>query len=293
MTWQGAFHHIMNKGLNDEKIFSNKELKLKYLEMLEEKSKKNKIKIFAYCIMDNHYHLVLENSSSRLSAFMRNMNSQYGFYYRKVRGGKGYVFQDRFKSILIQNESYLLNAIIYVIQNPVKARIVKRFNHYNWSSGALYFSETGDSFIDTDFVEELFINRKNFLTLMENSDLPELEVRRSRFGPVLGDEAFAVESEKKYDRRTEASLELKGRQDDQYLQPIEKIIYEFQNKYGIEIRDIDTGTFHGKRLRGEFLVQLKDRGGLTYREVKDFDLFGDLSFGSLGSLYFHTKKKKN
>ena len=63
-------------------------------------------------------------------------------------------------------------------------------------------------------------------------------------------------------------------------------------KYGIKLEDINTITHEGKRMRGEFLVLLKDLGGLTYREVIEFDLFSDLSFGSLGSLYFHTKRRK-
>ena len=82
------------------------------------------------------------------------------------------------------------------------------------------------------------------------------------------------------------------RTDDRYFEPVEKIIFEFQQKYGIKLEDIDTITHEGKRMRGEFLVLLKDLGGLTYREVIEFDLFSDLSFGSLGSLYFHTKRRK-
>jgi REP element-mobilizing transposase RayT len=256
MTWQGAFHHIMNKGINEEKIFADKELKSKYLELIEEKSKTNKIRIFAYCIMDNHYHLVLENSSSKLSEFMKNLNSQYGFYYRKVKGGKGYVFQDRFKSILIQNESYLLNAILYVVQNPVKAKCTERFNDYPWSSGSLYFSGERNSFIDVNFVESIFSNKEKFFMFLGDTHMHELDIKKSKFGQILGDEAFIMEAEKKYDRREEDCLKQNKRVEDQYFQPVEKIIFEFQHKNKIKIEDIDRRTYEGKRLRGEFLVLL-------------------------------------
>ncbi len=81
-----------------------------------------KIRLFAYCIMDNHYHLVLENASDRLSDFQMLLNVQYGMYYRKMEGGKGYVFQSRFKSTLIENDSYLIQSIRYLLRNPVRLR---------------------------------------------------------------------------------------------------------------------------------------------------------------------------
>jgi len=117
-------------------------------------------------------------------------------------------------------------------------------------------------------------------------------VKRSKYGQIFGDEEFIKEAEKKYDRRKERSVRENKRTDDRYFEPVEKIIFEFQQKYGIKLEDIDTITHEGKRMRGEFLVLLKNLGGLTYGEVIEFDLFSDLSFGFLGSLYFHTKRRK-
>ena len=292
LTWEGAFHHIMNRGVNEEKIFSTADLKSKYIELLAEKSVIYRMRILAYCIMDNHYHLLLQNSSERLSEFMRNLNSQYGFYYRRVIGGKGYVFQDRFKSTLIQNESYLLQAIAYVIQNPVRANLVDRFDNYSWSSGSLYYSGDNKSFVDRGFVEDLFGIKENFFMALQSAHKQKYVVKRSKYGQIFGDEEFIKEAEKKYDRRKERSVRENKRTDDRYFEPVEKIIFEFQQKYGIKLEDINTITHEGKRMRGEFLVLLKDLGGLTYREIIEFDLFSDLSFGSLGSLYFHTKRRK-
>ena len=141
ITYEGAFHHVMNRGINDEDIFSPGKCKTHFLDYLETYSRKLKIRIFAYCIMDNHYHLVLENSSGRLSDFGRDLNGNYGMFYRKLKGGKGYVFQNRFKSTLIQDDSYLKMTIAYVLSNPVKAGIVEEFSQYIWSSGSMYFSK--------------------------------------------------------------------------------------------------------------------------------------------------------
>jgi REP element-mobilizing transposase RayT len=238
LTWEGAFHHIMNRGVNEEKIFSSADLKSKYIELLAEKSVIYRMRILAYCIMDNHYHLLLQNSSGKLSEFMRNLNSQYGFYYRRVIGGKGYVFQDRFKSTLIQNESYLVQAIVYVIQNPVRANLVDRFDNYSWSSGSLYFSGDNKSFIDRGFVEDLFGSKENFFMALQSAHKQKYVVKRSKYGQIFGDEEFIKEAEKKYDRRKERSVRENKRTDDRYFEPVEKIIFEFQQKYGIKLEDI-------------------------------------------------------
>lgn len=82
----------MNRGYDGKHIFEGNKNKSQFLEYLEEASKQMKIRLFAYCIMDNHYHLVLENSSGKMSDFAKLLNGQYGMYYRKMYGGKGYVF---------------------------------------------------------------------------------------------------------------------------------------------------------------------------------------------------------
>src|SRR4030042_1669372 len=121
LTYEGALHHAMNRGHGGEKIFSGSGLKKVFIDILTETSRKLKIKIIAYCLLDNHYHLVLENSSGRLSEFFKLLNGRFGIHYRKKNGGKGYVFQNRFKSEIIQDESYLITAIAYVLMNPIRA----------------------------------------------------------------------------------------------------------------------------------------------------------------------------
>jgi REP element-mobilizing transposase RayT len=72
ITWEGAFHHVINRGINGEEIFSGHRTKSQFLDFLEEYSKKMRIRIISYCIMNNHYHLILENSSGRMSNLLRN-----------------------------------------------------------------------------------------------------------------------------------------------------------------------------------------------------------------------------
>jgi len=113
ITYEGAYHHAMNRGINGEDIFTGNKNKAQFLDYLEEYSKKLKMRILFYCIMDNHYHIVLENSNGKMSDFFRYLNGQYGMYYRSINGDTGYVFQNRFKSTLIQDDSYLRVSIGY------------------------------------------------------------------------------------------------------------------------------------------------------------------------------------
>ena len=290
LTWEGAYHHIMNRGIEKKKIFYDENLKKNYLELLSEYSRLKKIRIFAYCIMDNHFHIVLENSSMRLSEFMRNANSKYAISYRKQTGGKGYVFEDRFKSTIIENESYLITLIRYILQNPVRARIVDDPYKYAWSSINLYFQNKKSHFVDTKFVEDLFGTKKIFMNLVNDKILDNLPEKKAKFGRIMGSNDFIKISENKFDRRSTSKIILNKRITDKYFEPVEKIIYEFEKKIGKKIEMIDTSTHIGKKERGLLLVNLKDYSGLKYKEIYEFDIFRDLKFNSMGHLYSSSKK---
>ena len=96
ITYEGAFHHAMNRGINGDNIFAGSKSKKMFLDIMEGTAKNLKIKILTYCIMANHYHLILENSSGRMSDFFRQLNGNYGMIYRKLYGEHGYVFQGRY-----------------------------------------------------------------------------------------------------------------------------------------------------------------------------------------------------
>jgi len=181
VTWPGAYHHVMSRGLNHEKIFENDNLKSFYLNLLKEKSRKFRIRIFAYCIMDNHSHLVLENSSGRMSDMFRILNGQYASYYRKKMGGQGYVFQDRFKSTIIQNDYYLISALIYTLLNPVKAGIVEDYSEYPWASTKEYFVDNKSSIVDVDFVLALFGSRTELDKQIRSIKAMKLMLKYSKF----------------------------------------------------------------------------------------------------------------
>lgn len=284
ITYEDAFHHVMNRGIEGQAIFAEQSFKDQFIEILSEKRVKLKIRLFAYCIMDNHFHLVLENTGSRMADFMKQLNGQYGTFYRKQVKGKGYVFQNRFKSILIQDTAYLQMAIAYVLRNPVRAKITSRYDQYKWSSGQFYFSKKKNTIIETDFVNDLFEDKSRLDELVKSVKTDELPVIKTKYGLLLGKKNFLGIALKKYNRRAERESVERQRVDDRYFEPLEKIYQEFEKLHKISIDDMDIRTFQGKRLRGELLVLLRDLGGVKYSEIIKLDIFSDLQLNSLGSI---------
>lgn len=294
ITYPGAYHHVMNRGYDGRDIFSGNKNKSRFLDLLEVTAKKMKTHLFAYCIMDNHYHLVLENNNGRMSDFIGQLNGLYGMYYRKVEGGKGYVFQSRFKSTLIENDSYLIKSLLYLLLNPVRAGIVNRAEEYTWSSISDYFSAQPLGIVDAAFVIELFASREQMKIELCSMVNKELGIITTKHGEILGNRKYIETALEKHDRRKRPTVQSVGvkREDERCFEPAQKVIHEFERIKGVPIPAIDTGTFKGKHQRGELLVLLKEKAGLKYREIAEFEIFGDLSFASLRSLYRNMKKKK-
>lgn len=284
-TYPGSFHHAMNRGHHGEAIFAENSDKKKFLELLKLYSYKLRIRIFAYCIMSNHYHLVLENSSGKMSEFFKYLNGQFGMYFRKNYGESGYVFQGRYKSTLIQNDVYLKVAIQYLLQNPVRAGIVKEFDDYEWSSGKDYFSGRTSEYIEAGFVEELFVEKEKFDQFVKAELLKKMPIIKNRQGDLLGTKDFLetaiISSER---RKTYLSEEMK-RIDDNLFEPVKKVIQEFEKKAGQKAGELDEKTHTGKRVRGELLRRLKDLSGLTYSEINKIPPFCGLKTASLPKLY--------
>jgi REP element-mobilizing transposase RayT len=292
VTYKEAYHYVMNWGIEEKSIFFGESLKTYFLKLLKEKSEKLKIRLLAYYIMDNHYCLVLQNSSGRLSDFMRELNSQYAIYYRKKEGKKGYVFQGRYKSILIQEGQYLRNSIIYVLLSPVREGIVDNPYNYRWSSIKEYFNNKKDIIVDREYAEKAFKSKPVFDELLEEWKTKDLPVNRIRFGALIGAKNFREEAMEKFDRRDNQGGKSKRRRKGDYIfDTVDNVIEDFEKKRGVKIDQIKIHTKAGKELRAELLVMLKDKAGLRHKEIIDMPIFRPLKYSSLGQLYKRAKDK--
>ena len=138
----GLFHHIMSQGINKEYIFDNDKLKKMYIDLIKEKSEKNNVKLMAYCIMDNHVHMLINvDKIEEMCKFMQQINTAYAKFYNKQFDRVGYVFRNRYLSKTILDEGQLKRCIVYIHKNPVEAKIVEHERDYIFSSFNEYMKD--------------------------------------------------------------------------------------------------------------------------------------------------------
>ncbi len=125
-----GFHHIVNRGIARSKVYKCDDDKEKFLEVLCKACKVYKVNIHDYCLMDNHYHLLIETTSENLSLFMRQVNSNYAIYFNKKYKRTGHLWQGRYKSWYIINEDYLYTLFRYIEHNPIKAKMTEHIGGY-------------------------------------------------------------------------------------------------------------------------------------------------------------------
>lgn len=140
--------HVISRGNNRQKVFHNDSDKLKYYALIKELKDEARISVYHYCLMDNHIHLLLRLSpESKLSRFMKQVNLTHFHYYRKLYGYFGHFWQDRFKSNIIEADSYLLQCGKYIELNPVRAGIVSHPAQYPFSSYNFYAQGQKDTLL--------------------------------------------------------------------------------------------------------------------------------------------------
>lgn len=150
-------YHIMMRGNEKKDIFIDNEDKNKFLNVLFDKKIVSQYKLYAYCLMNNHVHLILNECDEALDVCLKRINVSYAHYFNKKYSRVGHLFQDRFKSECIDSDEYLLSAIRYVHNNPVKAKISGKPDDYRWSSYNSYLYTTDYSLlVDSDEILSLF-----------------------------------------------------------------------------------------------------------------------------------------
>lgn len=143
-----AVLHIVSRGNNRQPVFYSDTDKLRYYSLAHKFKEENSISILHYCFMDNHVHIIVSlTPRSTLSKFMKQLNLTYFHYYRKRYVYCGHFWQDRFKSNVIETDSYLLQCGKYIELNPVRAGMVSKPEQYAFSSYSFYAKGKPDSII--------------------------------------------------------------------------------------------------------------------------------------------------
>ena len=188
----------MNRGCRAERIFEDDGDYPVFAGMLKEAAELWNIRISAYCLMPNHYHLLVHTPEGNLSRAMRHINGVYTQRFNKIHRCDGQLLRGRFKSILVEGDSYLLQLVRYIHRNPLRAGLAKGIDEYRWSSHVGYLSWTSQ----WDWLHKRFIlfilspNRsewlrayRQFMEMDDDDEIPRV-LQDGRWPAVLGDEEF-------------------------------------------------------------------------------------------------------
>ncbi len=235
MESETGFYHVMVRGINKEKILEKEKEKERILMLIKEKRQDVLCRIVAYCVMDNHMHMIIIAEKSELVKIMKKINISYAMSYNQRHDRVGPVFQGRFRSENITDEAYLYGAIRYIHNNPIKAGLVSKPEEYKWSSLREYLNDT-PIIIDEKIKEEIlngFVSAKDFLDF------------------------HRIEDDTNYLEIKEEAEQLK-----------EKKAKRIINNYFEEKRITDKGQVKGKDME-ELLKKLLNETDLSYRKIAD------------------------
>lgn len=234
---KSGYYHIMLRGNERSNIFRDEEDKLRFIEKLYDKNQENRFSLHAFCLMDNHVHLMLSEGVEDVAKIMKRIIVSYVYYFNKKYKRVGHLFQDRFKSEIVEDDNYVLALARYIHQNPVKAGMIKSAGEYKWSSYTCYLNESNyfTKVVETETVLNLLSGDKR--------------TAKNRFEEYMNEEAQEVfvdlvEDAEMMDEETakdifERMLWLGNNSpDNTKLQISDDLIKEFREKTNLSIRKI-------------------------------------------------------
>lgn len=163
---KSGIYHIMLRGINRQTIFEDDEDLGVFLKTIDMFKAEFDCRIYAYCLMKNHVHLLIKIDNDELHGYMRKVGAKYVYWYNWKYDRVGGLFQDRYKSEPVEDEGYFLTVLRYIHQNPVKAGMCRSVAEYKESSYNEYINSRTNQITDTDFAlsmlsKEQFVNYMN------------------------------------------------------------------------------------------------------------------------------------
>jgi putative transposase len=204
IEYESALYHVLSRG-NERRdiVFDDKDRRM-FLDTLGEMSERFEIDVFAYVLMDNHYHLLFQTRRANLSKSMQWFGVTYTRRFNLRHNRSGHLFQGRFKNMLVENDGYLLQLSYYIHRNPLRAGMVRRLASYKWSSYPAYaYGKNIPEWLNTDVILSQFINFEDkYGAYREKAQSYSKEEQRLwedlRHGLFLGSKKFTEKIKKRY-----------------------------------------------------------------------------------------------
>ena len=198
IEYEDAYYHVTSRGNERKNIFVSDKDREKFLDYLRSATERYSAVIHAYCLMNNHYHLLIQTPAGNLSQIMHHINGAYTTYYNVKRGRSGHLFQGRYRAILVEANAYAQELSCYIHLNPVRAGMVAKPEQYRWSSYLSYVQgKSEQEWLCTEFILGFFnkqgtVARKQYRRLVESKEGKKAEspLRNTFASTILGGVAF-------------------------------------------------------------------------------------------------------
>lgn len=204
IEYEGAYYHVLSRGNQQQSVFLSETDRNAFLEAVGRMSERYDVDVFAYVLMDNHYHLLLRTNRANLSKSMQWLGTTYTTIFNLRNSRKGHLFQGRFKSILVEDEPYLLQLSYYIHRNPFRAGLVKRLIDYPWSSYPVYaYNRRAPDWLKTDLILMRYgpeeTRYKAYRETMQQYADEKKSIREQiKHGVICGSQDFVARIKKKY-----------------------------------------------------------------------------------------------
>lgn len=225
---RNGIYHVMLRGANKQEIFHDDRDNMKFLDILKKYKVESDMSVYAWCLMNNHLHLLVKEAPEGLSVTMKRITVSYAAYYNLKYQTSGHLFQDRFRSESVESRRYFMTVIRYIHQNPVKAGIVDHIDGWPWSSYPAYCGQKiyPDDLLHSKMVlqmvsEDPTIAREKFKEFNEQNNQDECmdegwqrrrltdEQAREEMNRLLGDRTIPQVKSLPKSERNEALLKIK------------------------------------------------------------------------------------
>lgn len=217
IEYPGALYHVITRGNQKQRIFCDDKDRKRYLDLLVALKRAHSFRIYAYVLMRNHVHLLMETGQIPLSRIMQRLTGSYTQYFNRMHGLTGHLFQGRYKAILCDKDSYLLELTRYLHLNPVRGKMVQDPAKYPWSSYNSYLgkgqekdwvqaSEVLAHFGDSDGDAR---SRYRKFVLDGIEDGHRAEYYEAAEGRILGDAEFVEHVKAKLEEKDQPKLKIK------------------------------------------------------------------------------------
>jgi REP element-mobilizing transposase RayT len=285
IQYEGALYHVTCRGIERRDIFLGDEDRKTFLKFLKESVEAYQVIIYCYVLMSNHFHIIIETPHGNLSEYMRCFNITYTYYFNRKYKRVGNLYQGRYKSILVEKESYLNILSRYIHVNPVQVKKLRNklfreklryLRNYPWSSLIGYLnSKKRESFLTCDIIFEQYggdnaKGRESYWRQIQNDLSSEMDINKQIVGGcLLGSDGFIEKIKKRYLKREKREVP-SIRRIHKY-KSVDLIFEVVCKELGIEFDELKNNRGEKRQILMEVLYRYSGLNGREIGEVLGLD----------------------